>query len=143
MASKADYMAAVSQSAATPQVFLMFDSKCAKSEKELRDVDFLMKSDKMFACRSRCGFRLLDMQTCRDFVKADMLPVIYVLQGAAISARLVGRNLARKLWAEYKKLPLPHPHEEASEPNPELLFNSVQALSKSKHINPDNLYYKC
>ena len=80
VATKTDYMAAVSQSEITPQVFLMYDSKCAKSEKEVRDIDFLMKSGKMFACRPRCGFRLLDMQTCKDFVKADMLPVIYFLQ---------------------------------------------------------------
>ena len=54
----------------------------------------------------------------------------------------MGRNLARKLWAEYKKLPEPDPEEEASEPNPELVYNSVQAASKSINRNPDNLYCK-
>ena len=86
------------------------------------------------------------MQVCKDFVKADMLPVIYLLQGGVISARLIGSNLARKLWAEYKKLPVPSPqhHSELGviEPDPGLVYNSVQAARKSIQLNSTQLHYK-
>ena len=49
--SQRDYKAAVKQSATTPQVFLMYDSKLAhKADKEMREIDLLMKSDKMLTC---------------------------------------------------------------------------------------------